>query len=143
MEISNNAWLLKPRQTERMQHLASSVRRSVVAYFDNMEDIHNEVMETLLMSEQARQGYYEPLLSIESREWSEWDFYKSIDTFPKAEKYFNVHKNIFNSTIANKVGLDDNQRKKEIDNSNTEMDRAARIMDTLTRKNTQNKKNGA
>lgn len=133
---------LSPKEKICMQRLASSRRRSTFKHLDNMDEIHRDVMEALIMSDQAKNGYFQPIISIPTDLIDESVFYKNLNDFTSAEIFFTFNERKFHSTLSeNKWKLDDKKRMNEIENTQKEMSRAAKIMDMITfQRNQKNKK---
>jgi hypothetical protein len=150
MEIAIN-----PNQQFYFGRLSSSIRRSAISHLDDMNQIHQETMEALKMADLARKWKREQILSVSSDpksissnqtsvSWTptkEKNFYQHLNTFSKAEIFLNLQQSIYQTTLLkNKGNLDDKKQMKEIENAETEISRAARIMDILTQEKIRNKK---
>lgn len=132
---SASAILLTPQEQSAMQRLASKLKRSAIKHQDNMDNVHRDVIEAFMMSDQAmtsdqaKNWFFEPVLFTSS---NKSNFYKNIKTFFDAELFYNLNERIFRSTLKNRWELDDEKQMKEIENTKEEMDITTEHMDRFT-----------
>lgn len=135
MELTDQS--LTKQQLLSYETIAANIRRKAVNIFETIEEIHNEVLEALLMAKEARDWTLEPIpLSIPKKNYIKDDILEILgDDYQKVDSFFRIQESIVRKTIhSDWLDLDSDEQVEEIFNAQKEMSKANKKLDIITQK---------